>query len=228
VQGLVAVGLGDGDEIAKPAIDRLEQRMHGAECVIALHHIAHHHPKSEHVHHLLEGLGFPAHLVEDAPGRLDPPHHTELQTLLGQLLGQLRLDLDHRLAPHHRLGANALADHRIASRVERAKTEILQLCLELVHAQTLRDRGVDFQRFRCDPPARIGLHRIQRAHVVQPVGELDQNHPQIAGHRQHHLAKTFGGGFLPAAELQLVELGDAVDQVGDIAAELAFDGRTTQ
>ena len=63
----------------------------------------------------------------------------------------------------------------------------------------------------------------ERAHVVQAIGELDQDHAKIARHRQQHLAEAFGGGFLAAAEAHLVELGDAVDELGDVRAELGGD-----
>ena len=58
----------------------------------------------------------------------------------------------------------------------------------------------------------------QRAHVVQPVGELDDQHPRVLGHRDDHLADRLGLGRV--AELDLVELGDAVDQQRDLAAEV--------
>ena len=59
----------------------------------------------------------------------------------------------------------------------------------------------------------------QRPHVVQPVGELDHQHPDVAGHRDDHLAD--GLGLRRLAVLDLVELGDAVDQRGDLLAEVA-------
>ena len=56
------------------------------------------------------------------------------------------------------------------------------------------------------------------AHVVQPVGQLDHQHPRVAGHRDDHLADGLGLGGV--AELDLVQLGHAVDQVRDLLAEL--------
>ena len=145
------------------------------------------------------------------------------QFFLGQLLRQLRLDLHHRLAPHHRLGADALFQHRVAPRMQGAEAEVLQLGLDQVHAQALGDRRVDLQRFGRDAAARVHALRAERAHVVQAVGELDQDHAQVARHRQQHLAEAFRVGFLAVAELQLVQLGDAVDQFGHGRAELGGD-----
>jgi urocanate hydratase len=35
-------------------------------------------------------------------------------------------------------------------------------------------------------------HRVQRAHVVQPVGELDEDDADVLRHREQHLAETLG------------------------------------
>ena len=69
---------------------------------------------------------------------------------------------------------------------------------------------------------RAALGRRQRldgAQVVHAVGELDQDHAQVAHHRQQHLAEVLRLRFLATLEADLVELGDAVDDLGDIGAE---------
>jgi hypothetical protein len=45
---------------------------------------------------------------------------------------------------------------------------------------------------------------------VQPVGELDQQDADVAGHRHDHLADVLGLFLLPAVERDRVELGEAV------------------
>ena len=66
-------------------------------------------------------------------------------------------------------------------------------------------------------------HRGDRAHVVQPVGELDDEHPQVARHRHEHLAHRRGLLRLARVELDALELGDAVDDRGDLVAEVGLD-----
>ena len=56
------------------------------------------------------------------------------------------------------------------------------------------------------------------AHVVQPVGDLDHQHASIARHRDDHLADRLALGGV--AQLDLVELGHAVDEVAHLRAEL--------
>ena len=58
---------------------------------------------------------------------------------------------------------------------------------------------------------------------MQTVGELDQDHAQVARHREQHLAETFRGRFLQAAEHDLVELGHAIDERSDGRSEFAFE-----
>ena len=64
-----------------------------------------------------------------------------------------------------------------------------------------------------------GGSALERAHVVQAVGELDEQDADVARHRDDHLADVLGLRQLAGAELDLVELGQAVDDPGDLVAE---------
>ena len=85
--------------------------------------------------------------------------------------------------------------------------------LHRVHADALGERRVDLHRLAGDALAPLGIaHEMQRAHVVQAIGELDQQHADVAADRQDELAEILR--LLGAVRLQLQpgELGDAVDQ----------------
>ncbi len=68
----------------------------------------------------------------------------------------------------------------------------------------------------------------QCPHVVQAVGQLDQDHPHIVIHRQECFAQILGfpvAGFafrlvFRRGEGQLIHLGNATDQPGDFLAKL--------
>ena len=92
--------------------------------------------------------------------------------------------------------------------------QFLELAISLVEAEPVRDRRVDVERFAGDAHALVRDHRFHRAHVVQAVCQLDQDHAHVARHRQQHLAERFGLRFLAGRELQLVELGQSIDQFG--------------
>ena len=97
--------------------------------------------------------------------------------------------------------------------------QVLQLEVQRVEAEPVGDRRVDVERLARDALAMRRRHRVERAHVVQPVGELDQDDAHVARHREQHLAEALGLRFLARGELDLVELGHAVDHVGHRLAE---------
>ena len=66
-------------------------------------------------------------------------------------------------------------------------------------------------------------HGVQRAHVVQAVGQLDQDDAYVARHGEEHLAIVLGLRFLIGLEFDAVELGNAIDQLGGGLAELRLD-----
>jgi hypothetical protein len=74
--------------------------------------------------------------------------------------------------------------------------------------------------FPGDAAALVRSQGAEGTHVVSAVGQLDQDDPDVLGHGHHHLAEVLDLGFLAIAELQLVELGDTGDQLGDGVAKL--------
>ena len=110
-------------------------------------------------------------------------------------------------------------EHLVAVRVQRAKPEILELELDRVQAEALGDRRVDLQRLARDAPPLDRRHDAERAHVVHAVGELDHDDADVAHHRQQHLAEALRLRLLAVLELDLIELADAVDELGDDLAE---------
>jgi hypothetical protein len=61
---------------------------------------------------------------------------------------------------------------------------------------------------------------LQRAHVVQAVGQLDQHHADVVHHGQDHLADALGLGFFARGKIDFADLGDALDDVCHLFAEL--------
>ena len=102
--------------------------------------------------------------------------------------------------------------------------EVLQLGGQPLHADALGERGVDLHRLGRDPAPLVRvLDELQRPHVVQAVGQLHQQHPDVVRHREQQLAEVLGLRGLRGLQLELVELGDPVDQAGDDGAEQALD-----
>ena len=58
---------------------------------------------------------------------------------------------------------------------------------------------------------------------MEAVGELDDDDADIGDHGEEHLADVLGLVIFAVGELDLVELGDAFDDVGDLLAEALLD-----
>ncbi len=147
--------------------------------------------------------------------------------------GDLRRDLDlvQLLREHDRSLADvllavgtALGDHRLDLRVlagmQRLEREVLELPLQLVDAEPVRERRVDLERLAGLLDLLLAPEVLERAHVVQAVGELDEDDPHVMGHRDDHLPVVLGLRVLAALELDPRQLGDAFDEVRDLVAEL--------
>jgi hypothetical protein len=109
--------------------------------------------------------------------------------------------------------------------VQSLERQVFELPLDLLHAESVRERRVDLERRGRDPPLLVPWERGERAHVVQPVRELDQQDPDVAGHRDDHLANVLGLLVLPAPERQRIELGEAVHDARDLRPELGVELR---
>ena len=64
---------------------------------------------------------------------------------------------------------------------------------------------------------------LERAHVVQAVGQLDDDHANVGHHGKKHLADVLGLVVFTVGELDLVELGDAFDDVRHLLAKALGD-----
>ena len=130
--------------------------------------------------------------------------------------------LDVRLATDPS-GVEQLCQLAEAFGLEGLEGEVLELPLHLPDPQPLGERRVDLHRLAGDPLLLLGRQPVERPHVVEPVGELDQDDPDVLGHRQEHLPDVLGLLLLVAVGAELGQLGDAVDELGDLGAELLLD-----
>ena len=66
---------------------------------------------------------------------------------------------------------------------------------------------------------RSGGEVLERAHVVQAIGQLDEHDADVVDHGEHHLAQVLGLLLFLGGEIDFADLGDAFDDVGDLLAE---------
>ena len=198
--------------------------MNDAQHRVAVLHCVHQHPHGNQVVNLVEGLALTVHLFVNGIKMLGPSVHLVMNVLLVQLFGQLGDHTADAFFPFHPALAHLLGDVVKGYGVDILEAQILQLGLDGIDAQPVRQRRVNIQRFVGDGLLPVLRLKAQGAHVVQPVGQLDHHHPDVLGHGQDHLAQAFGLLFLPVGEIQLVQLGHAVHQLSHFVAELLPDG----
>jgi hypothetical protein len=63
------------------------------------------------------------------------------------------------------------------------------------------ERRVDLRGLPRDALLLVAGQVLEGAHVVQPVRELDEDHPDVVHHREDHLSEVLGLFLLAAREL---------------------------
>ena len=87
-------------------------------------------------------------------------------------------------------------DLGVDPRFEDRKASILQLVLDLLHTEAVGERDVDIEGLPGHPLLFLQPEGGDRANVVEAVRQLHQEHPDVLGHRDHHLADRGGLGLL--------------------------------
>ena len=220
VQRLVAVVLGNGDEILEALRHRLVERVQDAQCQIAIGIARHDDAETEDVIQLGKALLLAVHLAVDGEDGFLARLDAGLEAGGGKGVLDVLLHFLHQMATTAARVADGLGQCFVAPGVQILEGQVFQFAVGAVQAQAVGNGSVDFQCFGGDAALRVGLHVRHGAHVVRAVGQLDQDDAHVGGHGQQHLAEGLGLVFLPAAELQLVQFGEAVHQFRHRGAEL--------
>ena len=116
-----------------------------------------------------------------------------------------------------------LRERAVVVRLEMLEREVLELPPHLRHTEAVRERRVQVPRLLRDPTALLGRQPVERPHVVQPVGQLDQDDANILRDRQQQLAVVLDLPFLRRVERQISDLRQAIDDLRDLLPELLLD-----
>ncbi len=142
-----------------------------------------------------------------------------------EALGQLPLDAGDQRAVAPSQLRKPVGDRPVGLRIDHPKSQLFQFLAHVVHAHAAGEGRVDLQRLLGRaPPRRLG-HELERAHVVEAVGELDEEHADIGGDGQEKLPQIFRLRRLLGDEVELLDLGEALDQAADVLAESGIDLR---
>ena len=186
-------------------------------------HRRHDHPDTHQIEDLVEGAPLHHHLLVDRPEVFRAAHDVGPDAELGQAglhVAQHLREVDVALG---RPPLDHLVDLGVAPGVQRRERQVFELLLHVLHAEPVGQRRVDVERLAC----RALLLELGQggdgAQVVEPIGQLDDQHPDVLGDGDDHLAHRRGLLLLLGVVRHPLELGDAVDDPGQARAELALE-----
>jgi hypothetical protein len=117
----------------------------------------------------------------------------------------------------------SLDDRCVGLGIERLEGMVLEFFAQPLHAHAAGKGGIDVHGLFGDDRALGRLDMLDRAHVVQAVGELDQQHSDVARDGKQELAEILRLLGLLGDEVELLDLGQSIDQGADLAPEHGVD-----
>ncbi len=223
MQRLVEVELWHCDVVLEPALHRFPSRVNRTEGCIAVAHRVDDNAHADEVVDVLELEVVDHHLSVDRIEMLLATIHVAgdvefSQTLfdfadeLGDVQVSFRCsDCDHRVELCVLLG------HRCG------EGQVFESLLQFLHAQPVSEWRIDVESFASCALLLPRRHGRDRLHIVEAIGQLDDEHPCVLGNCEHHLSHRRGLlGFL-AIEVHPVEFGDAVDNASGSFAEVSAE-----
>ena len=173
---------------------------------------------------LLELDFLAAQLLMNAPEALDPSVDSAHRHLrLGELRGNRALQLLDEPFGRAAFGIDPAAQRLVGLRIEIAERQLLELVLDLAHPEAVGDGRVDVARLLGDLHAALLGQMVERPHVVEAIGELDEDDADVVDHRQEHLAEVLRLALFARRERDGAELGDAFDDVRHFRTEELLD-----
>ena len=223
MQALVHIELRHGDIVFETARHGVPQRMHGAQNRVAVAHRFHDNAHRDEVVDLGEALAALRHLLIDGIQVLRAAGDMRVDDAHARQLGIERFDNGSqiRLAFVAAFGDQA-ADLLELHRLKVIKREVFKLPLNGADAQTVRDRRINLERLARLEDAAVFLQRAQGAHIVQAVGELDNDHANVLAHGNEHLAHSRRLLIGEALDFDARDFGDSLHKLGHLHAELLF------
>ncbi len=197
--------------------------MDDAQDVVALQHRVHDDPDGVDVVYLIHVPALHVHLAVDAVDALDPAVDLGVDVFVIQAALDAGDDALQKGFPLLLAHVQLLFDIGVGDGVQVLDGDVLQFLLHPPDAQPVGQGGVDLHRLQRLHPALFVGEGSKGAGVVQPVGQLDDDDPDILGHGQQHLADVLRLLPLPGGKGDAPQLGDPVHQEGDLLAELLFD-----
>ena len=221
---LVGVRLGRGDIVLDALLERGPPMVNHPQGVITVADRLHQHPHRHQVVDILDRFRPMFQFPVDRPQVFGPARDLEPCYAGTFELGLERAaqPLDH-LFPFFLCGFDLLDQLLVFLGLQELEREIFEFGLDTGHAEPVGEGRVDLARLQRDPTLALGRHVLQRPHIVQPVGQLHDDHAGIAGDREEEFTVVADLLFGARAEREAGQLGQSVDDALDLVAEDVTD-----
>ncbi len=211
------------DVVLEPARHDRPGGVDDPERLIALRHRVHDGAEAENIRELFEAERLELHLAPDRIGMLAAPGHAGGDPARGKLGRELMLDFADQIAVAGGERVEPRADDLERLRMQLLEGEVFQFAPHRMHAHASGQRRIDIDRLLRHPPPQLGRHMRDGAHIVQAIGELHEQHAHVFGDGEQKLAQILGLLGLARDQFEPVELGEALDELPDVAPEHRVD-----
>ena len=219
VQRLVKVRSGDGYKILDATRNRVPLVVNLAQRRVAIADRVRDDPDPKQIVDFIYRDFLLVQFLVHRPGTFAPPFDARRNALRPQLRLHGGSDFLKHLLVCLAFGLDCGFDVFERCGIQVTEPQVLQFRAQFAHAQTMSYRRVQLDRLRRNPLLFVARHAPERAHVVQPVGQFDDDNPDVLHHGEEHLAHTLRLAVLAAGQIDFAEFGDAVDAARDIFAE---------
>ena len=225
MERLIAIGLGLGHPVAQAigmaAVNlgqsgiNLEAVAHLVISVLRLEDDAY----SQDVEYLVEGDVLVLHLAPNGVRRLYPLAYLVLKAHVVQNLLDGLCELLKGLVTRDLRGLQLMHDAVVVVGMFELEAEVLKLRLDFVQSETMSQRRVKVLCLACNLILFVSGLRVKRTHVVQAVGNLDEDDAYVFAHRQQQFLEVLGLCRSLLAEDAAADFRQSVDNLCNLRTE---------
>ena len=224
MQRLIAVGLRLRDVILDALLHRCPSVVDHAERVVTLQHVRYDHANGQQVVNILIRTIALLHLLVDRPQVLRPARDVNVgNARVREPFLERLAHLRDQLLPLATLCRHQFREGFVRVRLEMLERQIFELPADLRHTEAVSQRRVEVTRFLRNASLFLGFEIVESAHVVQSIGQLDEDDAGILGNRQQQLSIVLNLSLLTGRERQICNLREAIDDLRDLGSKLARD-----
>jgi hypothetical protein len=183
-------------------------------------------PEGNDVVNFFKGQVLVEHFLVNAVKMLVASVDLGVQTVLVQFFLNVALNGFHIVFPVLFVFVHPAMNIFVGLGIQKLKGSVFQFVLDPVDAQPGSDGCINVQGFPGDLLLFGGAFvKLKGSHVMEAIGQLDEDDPDVVGHGEDHLPDALGVALMGAVGFDRGQLGHTRDDMGDIRTEYITDFR---